>query len=130
MILSKIVTQITAAMKVLRPPFPEVPPLLMLCDIKKRSGISALAISTAIIARLPEIGIPNGVNTDGSENIINKLVIVMVEEIVKEWKEQGIALNVIPPASINVSGTVMTALGPLPFTGSNTNPVNVRGGVG
>ena len=128
--LNKVVTQIASAIKVLRPPYPEIPPLLLLCDIKLRPGLSALSIATSVISRLPEIGIPNGVNTDGSENIINKFVMLLSEEIVKEIKKNGIAMLVLGPNSINITGTGMSAAGPTTFTGTNVSPVSGRCALG
>lgn len=128
-ILSNLLSSITNTIKSARPPFPEVPAVLMLCDIKNRSGLSAISLGTAIISRLPEIGIPNGVNADGSENLINKFCMIVSEEVVNEIKRNGISINVTAPGEIQVTGTISPSPNGMVFVGTNSNMVKTRGGL-
>lgn len=128
--LSTLIKTITKVISGVRKPFPEVPSVLLLCDVKNRSGLSAISLGTAIISRLPEIGIPNGVNADGSENLINKYTMLIAEELIKEIKNNGISMSVIEPGSLQITGTAMSSAGPIEFVGTNTSiPTNVRGGL-
>lgn len=120
--LTNVLNSITGVIKSVRPPFPDIPALLLLCDIKQRPGLSAISISSSIIARLPEIGIPNGVNPDGSDNIIVKFIMLIVDEIVKEIKTNGISIGVIGPLSMKLVGNVNSAAG----TVEVTNPVAIK----
>lgn len=103
-----------------RPALPAIPPLLLLCELKNRPGLSAIALTAAIIQRLPEVGIETGVNTDGSPNKITGLVRVMAEEIVKEIKDNGVVNAVIEPGSIISTGTGGNAGGPITIVSTNT----------
>lgn len=127
-LLKQLLTTITNVIKLARPPHPEIPAPLLLCDVNNRPGLSAISLGTAIISRLPEIGIPNGVNADGSENLINKYTMLIAEELVNEIKKNGLAMNVIPAGSLNIQGTGMSTTGPVTFTGTNVSPTINKGG--
>lgn len=126
-VLNKLLDEINLVTTSKRPPFPDVSPILMLCDIKNRSGLSAISLGSSVIARLPEIGISNGLNPDGSENLINKFVMLFAEELIKEIKTNGISLNVVEPGALSIAGMGSSAAGPVTFNGTNTTPTNVRG---
>lgn len=125
-ILDKFLSTITTALKSIRPPFPIIPPILRLCDINKRPGLSAISLGTSIIARLPEIGIPNGPNADGSENLINKYTMLIAEELVREIKENGFTDVAMAPGSIQCVLDTGTAKIPI----QNETTLQVRGGIG
>ena len=67
--INKIAAAVNGTLNSLRPPVVSIPPILLLCEILNRPGLSAISLTSAIIARLPEIGIPAGVNVDGSANV-------------------------------------------------------------
>lgn len=103
-----------------RPALPAIPPILLLCELKNRPGLSAIALTAAIIQRLPEVGIETGVNVDGSPNKITGLVRVMAEEMIKEIKDNGVVTAVIEPGSIVTTGTGGNAGGPVTIVSTNT----------
>jgi hypothetical protein len=122
-----ISTSINNAFKAVRPPFPPVPPLLLLCELGTRPGLSAIALTGAIIQRLPEVGIPTGVNPDGSPNIVCAFVRLICEEIVKELKDHAKVVDAIEPGGIMTTGTGGNAGGPVVVSSVNTMITQLSG---
>ena len=110
-----------------RIPMQNVPALPLYCESELRPGLSATSIASKIISRLPEIGIPNEKNPDGSENLINKLIMVMCEEIVNAIKDDAVVMTGIPPMKISVTGTGANAGGPVQIAGYNSTPTVIKG---
>ena len=81
---------IEKAFDAVRPALKSIPPFLLICELYKRPGLSAIALTSAIIRRLPEAGIETGVNPDGSENKVNQFVRIMCEETIKEIETKAI----------------------------------------
>lgn len=126
--ISKIASAVNGALNTLRPPVLPIPPILLLCEIIDRPGLSAISLTSAIIARLPEIGIPTGVNPDGSANMICQYTRIVAEETIRELHEHGVIDCAIQPGTINIVGTGTAAgIAPVAFTGMNTIPSSVRG---
>ena len=125
--INTIAQGIDNAFKAVRPALKSIPPLLLLCEVFQRPGLSAIALASAIIRRLPEAGIETGVNPDGSPNKTNKFVRVLCEELVKEIKDNAKVTCVVAPASITSVGTGANAGGPIVVTSYNTTPVNING---
>ena len=125
--INTIAQGIENAFKAVRPPLQSIPPLLLLCEVFQRPGLSAIALTSAIIKRLPEAGIETGVNADGSPNKINQFVRVLCEEVIKEIKDNAKVSCVLQPGTINSIGTGANAGGPVVVTSYNTIPVNTMG---
>lgn len=126
--IDKISTAINGALSAIRPPVIPIPPILLLCEILDRPGLSAISLTSAIIARLPEAGIPTGVNPDGTANMVNQYTRIMCEEIIKEFQQHAIINSAIQPGSINIAGTGTAAgIAPVAVTGVNTLPTGVNG---
>ena len=125
--INTIAQGIENAFKAVRPALQSIPPLLLLCEVFQRPGLSAIALTSAIIRRLPEAGIETGVNADGSPNKINQFVRVLCEEIVTEIKDNAKVTCVLQPGTINSIGTGANAGGPVVVTSYNTMPVNTPG---
>ena len=125
--INTIAQGIENAFKAVRPALKSIPPLLLLCEVFQRPGLSAIALTSAIIRRLPEAGIETGVNADGSPNKINQFVRVLCEEIVTEIKDNAKVTCVLQPGTINSIGTGANAGGPVVVTSYNTMPVNTMG---
>lgn len=117
---------ITAAFNGVRTPVQPIPPILLMCEVLNRPGLSAMSLTSAIITRLPEIGFNTGVNEDGSANMVNLFVKVMCEEIVKELKDHSVVEFAIPPNSLNITG-VSAGLGGGAVTASNPSFISGRG---
>ena len=125
--INTIAQGIENAFKTVRPALQSIPPLLLLVGVTQRPGLSAIALTSAIIKRLPEAGIETGVNADGSPNKINQFVRVLCEEIVTEIKDNAKVTCVLQPGTINSIGTGANAGGPVVVTSYNTMPVNTMG---
>ena len=67
--------------------FTKLPGILLCCAAIQRSGASSLMTTVNIIKRLPEAGIDNGVNADGTPNATAMLVRIIVEEVFKELRD-------------------------------------------
>ena len=118
--LKKISDAIDTAINGIRPPAPTIPPILLMCEIMNRPGLSAISLATSIISRFPEIGLQTGVNPDGSANKMLLLVKVMSEEIVKEIQTNAVVMCAMQPGAFSASG-VATVAGMLPAAVEVTN---------
>lgn len=124
----KISAAVNNALSALRPPAITIPPILLLCEIMDRPGLSAITLTSSVVARLPEIGIPTGVNPDGSANMICQFVRIFTEEFIKEIKTHGVVTCVPQPGSFNIVGTGTAAGIPsVAVTGSNVGFTTVSG---
>lgn len=118
--IQKIADGIEKSFDAVRPALVTIPPILLICELYKRPGLSAIALASAVIRRLPECDIPTGVNPDGSENKVNQFVRVFSEEIVREIKDNARVTAVIEPGSVIGTGTGSNAAGPVVVTTINT----------
>ncbi len=125
--INKIANGIEKAFSMVRPALQTIPPILLICEIYQRPGLSAISLASSIIRRLPEAGIETGVNNDGSPNKINQFVRILSEEIIQEIKDNAVVTCVVEPGTINSLGTGANTGGPVVVTSVNTIPINVRG---
>lgn len=125
--INKIADGIKAAFKAVRSPLSPIPPLLLMCEVTQRSGLSAIALTSAVIRRLPEAGIETGVNADGSPNKINQFIRILCEEVITEIKDNSKVTCVLQPGTLNSVGTGGNAAGPVVVTSYNTIPLNIMG---
>ena len=126
--IDKIANTVNTALSALRPPVIPIPPILLLCEIMDRPGLSAISLTSAVISRLPEAGIPIGVNPDGSANVICQYTRIIVEEIIKEFQNHAVVNAAIKPGTINITGTGTAAgIAPVAVTGVNSIPSSVDG---
>lgn len=125
--IKKISDQVGDAFKSVRQPLNSLPAILLLCEAYQRPGLSAIALATAIIQRLPEAGIDIGVNNDGSPNKVAQFVRIMCEEIVTEIKDNARVSCGVIPGGVNVVGSGANAAGPVAITAVNAAPVSVDG---
>lgn len=125
--INKIANGIEKAFSTVRAPLQIIPPILLICEVYQRPGLSAIALASSIIKRLPEAGIETGVNNDGSPNKINQFVRILSEEIIQEIKDNARVTCVVESGTINSLGTGANAGGPVVVTSVNTIPINVMG---
>lgn len=111
---------IQKAFDTIRPALKTIPPLLLICELYKRPGLSAISLTSSIIRRLPEAGIQTGTNPDGSENKINQFVRIICEETIKEIKDNARVTCVVEPGTVIGTGTGANAGGPIVVTTINT----------
>lgn len=125
--INKIADGIEKAFSIVRPTLQMIPPILLICEIHKRPGLSAIALTSSIIKRLPEAGIETGINNDGSPNKINQFVRILSEQIIQELKDNARITCVVEPGTINSIGTGANSGGPVVVNSVNTIPINVMG---
>ena len=125
--INTIAQGIENAFNAVRPALKSIPPLLLLCEVVQRPGLSAIATIGSIIKRMPEAGIETGVNPCGAPNVNNKLIRIVCEEVIKEIKDNAKVTCVIAPKSITSIGIGSNASGPIVVKSYNTIPVNTDG---
>lgn len=118
---------IQTAFESARPPAQSIPPVFILAESSERPGLSAITLASNVISRMPEIGVPTDPNPDGSENINNKFIQVLCEEIINHIKEDAVIECSIAPGSVQTTGTGGNAGGPVTVQSMNTNITSVKG---
>ena len=110
-----------------RTPAQTAPTIPLYCESQLRPGLSATTLSSKIISRLPDIGVPNGPNPDGTENVVNKFVKLICEEIVNAIKNDGVVMTGMPMGIIQITGTGGNVGGPVQIMGYNSVPTVIKG---
>ena len=110
-----------------RVPAQTLPAIPLFCETLTRPGLSATVLASRIISRLPDIGIPTGVNPDGSDNIVNKFVMVICEEFVNAIKNEAVVSTSVPTGKIAITGTGGNVGGPVQVTGYNSMSTVIKG---
>lgn len=125
--ISNITENIERVISTSRTPAQTVPVMPLYCESELRSGLSATLIASKIISRLPDVGVPTGNNPDGSENVVNKVIKILCEEVVNAIKEDGVVMISVPPMKISVTASGGNAGGPVVVTGYNSSPTLIKG---
>ena len=125
--IEQIAQGINKAFNAIRPAFPTIPAILLVCDAAHRPGLSAIALTSAVIQRLPEVGIETGVNCDGSPNKINGFVRIFAEEMINHIKKYGGVRVSNAPGELNLQVTgVVTPTGEVVGTAINMQPITTN----
>ena len=111
----------------LRNPATLISPIIMLCALTKRPGLSCIMSTANVIQDLAKEGIPTGELPDGSPNLMNKMVNKIICETYRALKEDANIQIGVAPGSITISATGANAGGPVTVVGTN---INGSGGVG
>ena len=123
-----IAQTIEKTFETLRAPLALLPPILLLCEIFRRPGLSCLSLTSAIIRGLEKAGIPTGANNDGSMNFTNLLVKTISCSVIDEMKNNAVVEAVMAPGQLISFGTGANAGGPVPVTSYNLmSTSNIRG---
>ena len=125
--ITSIAKGIETAFSTVRPALQAIPALLLICELYKRPGLSAIALTSAIIRRLPEAGISTDVMPDGTPNKTNMFVRIICEEFVKEIKDNALVSCAIEPGAVTSIGTGGNAGGPVVVNSTNVMIGSVRG---
>ncbi|MBP5723709.1 MAG: hypothetical protein J6X18_09085 [Bacteroidales bacterium] len=125
--ISNISDSVIATLENSRMPMQSPPAMPLFCESQIRPGLSATTLASKIISRLPDIGIPTGPNPDGTENIVNKFVRIISEEVVNAIKDDAVVMSSIPMGYIPVTGTGGNAGGPVQIVGFNSAPTVIKG---
>lgn len=128
--IQKIGDTIDTVMETIRPPLMQIPSILLLCEMLQRPGMSETILAAAIVAGLEKLGIPTGVNPDGSENLIVKAVQMASKELVSHLHDFARVDSEAAPNTIAITGTGTAAgIAPVAVSGSNISFISVKGGI-
>lgn len=95
-----------------------IPKILM---AKTRPGLSSEILSSSVISRFPEIGIPTGPLEQGSTNVMEQYTKVIIEEIV-DAIQQDMRIDVVTDAGQTVSAAGGNGGGPVTCAGATVAP--------
>jgi len=96
---------------------PPVPTPLILVGVPQRQGLSPTKISTRIIARKAEAGLPVGALPSGGASPDEIMERIRIEEIVKAIQQEMIISVAIPPG-ITLTAAGISPSGPVTVFGS------------
>lgn len=100
--------------------------LKQILTAKARPGLSSDILSSSIISRFPEIGIPNGPLVGGATNVMENFVKVLCEEIIDSIQnEMRVDVAVDPGATLTAAGG--NAGGPVTVVGATVAPHSAVG---
>jgi hypothetical protein len=125
--IEKIVDSIEKLIGQVRVPAIPIPAILMLCSVFRRPGMSAMLTSSKIIKRQSEFGCPTGALPDGTDNKMNKLINVIVQEVFDELLKNSVIECIIPPGGLQIIGFGANGGGPVVIQGTNILPSKATG---
>ena len=105
-------------------PASAIPSILMICSLLKRPGLSVLKSTATIIVNRAKFGAPTGNLPDGSANMVNGLINVIVDEVYRAIREDAKITLAIAPKGITVQTTGANAADSVISVGFNILPVS------
>jgi hypothetical protein len=109
------------------PCLPKTPPVLIALGANARKGLNKKIIAARIIARFPEVGIPNGADEAGNQNVMEAYTALVVEELIDAIVFEAIVETESRPYSIPMLANGGNAGGPITVIGFNTTFVQSGG---
>jgi hypothetical protein len=106
-----------------------LPAALLICVSLRRTGMSAMDITSEWITELDKLHIPIGKNTDGTPNLITAAGYSLVKCITKSIKMSSLVSVAGTPGSITFTGVGENAGGPVVIKGANDSTFIIRGTV-
>ena len=125
--INRIADGIDKAFSTVRKPLATLPPLLLICEVSQRPGLSTIALASSIIQRMPEAKIETGVNNCGAPNKNNKLIRIVCEELIDEIKNNARVTCILENTKLNSLGSGVNAGGPLVVSSVNTSLTSMDG---
>ena len=104
-----------------RPPFPQLSRLLLVCSMIRRPGLSVIQSVANITKDLNKLGIPTGSMPDGSANLTVGFTFANTNEIYRAIKKDASIQVGIQPGSMMITGFGSNAGGPVVIQGFNTS---------
>lgn len=102
-----------------RPPFPRLPKLLLVCSMRRRPGLSVIQSVANITKDLNKLGIPTGSMPDGSANLTIGFAFANTKEIYRAMKKDASIQGGTQPGSTLITGYGSNAGGPMVIKGMN-----------
>jgi len=88
----------------LRPPFPQINRILLVCSMIRRPGLSTIQSTSNIVKDLNRLGIPTGPMPDGSANLTVGVMFASTKEIYRGIKDDMSIQVGFQPGSLNIVG--------------------------
>ena len=110
-----------------RPPFPQLSRLLLVCSMIRRPGLSVIQSVANITKDLNKLGIPTGSMPDGSANLTIGFTFGVTKEHYRAIKHDMSIQTTTQPGSASVVGMGTNGGGPMEIHGTI---VNAHFGVG
>ena len=76
---------------------PKIPPILIMSGAAFRTGLSPRKIAARIIARQSEAGAYSGILPDGSDNVMEQMELIRIQEIINSLQTEAKLTTIIPP---------------------------------
>ena len=108
-----------------RPPFPQLSRLLLVCSMIRRPGLSVIQSVANITKDLNKLGIPTGSMPDGSANLTIGFTFANTKEIYRAIKKDASIQGGFQPGSIMFKAFGANAGGPIIADGTNMSTGNV-----
>lgn len=121
--IGRILDGIRTAFETLIPPFADLPPMLLLCEINMMPGLSPIVAFGEIGRQIQTVGIPTGECPCGMENVVMKSEYVRMQRIFENFKNQALVMGVIEPGTVMSFGTGGNAGGPVEVQSVNPYPI-------
>ena len=119
MLIEQICNTITNLFNKLRPPFPQLNRLLLVCSMIKRPGLSPIYSTANVTKDLNKMGIPTGSMPDGSPNLTVAFVYTLINEVYRAMKKDASVQVGTQPGSMQIQGQGANAGGPVTIFGMN-----------
>lgn len=105
----------------LRNPVKLISPIILICALGRRPGLSCVISTANVIQGLAKEGIPTEPLPDGSPNMMNQMVSKIICETYRALREDASVQIGIAPGSITVTASGANAGGPIVVNGFNVN---------
>jgi hypothetical protein len=105
----------------IRPPFPQLSRILLVCSMIRRPGLSTIQSVSNIVKDLNRLGIPTGPMPDGSANLTVAFTFANTKEIYRGIKKDMSIQVGIQPGSAMVTAAGANSGGPVVVQGTITN---------
>lgn len=104
-----------------RPPFPQLSRILLVCSMIRRPGLSTIQSVSNIVKDLNRLGIPTGPMPDGSANLTVAFTFANTKEIYRGIKKDMSIQTSIQPGTAEIVGAGANAGGPVAIKGTIVN---------
>lgn len=117
--IEQICQTITNFFNNIRPPFPQLSRILLVCSMIRRPGLSVIQSVANITKDLNKLGIPTGPMPDGSANLTVAFTFANTKEIYRGLKKDASVQVGFQPGSMMLTGAGANAGGPVVVQGMN-----------
>ena len=119
--IEQICNTITNFFSNIRPPFPQLSRILLVCSMIRRPGLSTIQSVSNIVKDLNKLGIPTGPMPDGSSNLTVAFAFASTKEIYRGIKKDASVQVGFQPGSMMLTAFGGNAGGPVTVQGMNTS---------